>query len=173
MANLAPIVPYIMAAGTAISGVAGLQASQYQAAVAENNAKLLAQQAERETLAANQDIQDQDTAARGEIAALMASMDASGIRSDTGTMLLRRSSAEQLALRDRELLGQKRDISLENTKRQEVGSRMEARATRSAGKLGLLSTMVQIPTSYLSGASMVNNYNRGRLTLSSPSYARG
>ncbi len=170
MAQLAPLIPYITAGATVLSGFASMQATQYQAAIAENNAKLLEQQAERENFAANQDLQSQDEAARAEIAALMAQMDASGLRSDTGTLLLRRQSAYKLAARDRERLAQKRDIQLENTKRQASSTRAEAKALKRNAGLGLLTTALSIPTSFLSSASAVNEYNRGRLGLSNPSY---
>lgn len=165
MAFLAPIAPYFMAGATAVSGIAQYQNSQYQAQVATNNANLLAQQAERETFAANQDIQDQDTGARAEIAHMLAQMDASGINSSTGTMMFRRAGAESLAVRDRERLGLKRDVALENTKRQEAAQRAEAKAAKRAGKLGLLSSVVGVGTSFLSGSTMVNEFLKGRMTL--------
>lgn len=169
MAFAAPFLPFLAAAGTAVSAVTGFQSAQYQASVAEQNSKLLEQQAQRETLAANQEMQDQDTQARGEIANLMAQMDASGIQSSGGTMLMRRASAETLAARDRERLGLKRDIGLENTKRQAAGQRAEAKAYKKSGKLGLLTSMLAIPTSYMSSASSLNDYNRGRLSLNANS----
>ena len=166
-------LPYVMAIGSAVSGISQYQNSQYQAQVATNNANLLAQQAERETFAANQDIQDQDAGARAEIAGMLAQMDASGINSSSGTMLLRRTGAEAMAKRDRERLGLKRDVALENTKRQESSMRAEAKALKRGGKLGLLSTVLSIPTSFLSGASAVNEFKKGQLALSSPSYTGG
>ena len=81
MAVLAPIAPYLMAASTVVSGISQYQNAQYQSAVATQNAALLEEQATRETFAANQDIADQDQAARAEIADMLAQMDASGINS--------------------------------------------------------------------------------------------
>lgn len=166
-------LPYVMAIGSAVSGISQYQNSMYQSQVASNNANLLKQQAERETFAANQDIQDQDAAARAEIAGMLSQMDASGINSSSGTMMMRRVGAQEMATRDRERLAQKRDIQLENTKRQEAAMRAEAKAAKRAGKLGLLSTMLSIPTSFLSGASAVNEFKKGQLALSSPSYTGG
>lgn len=173
MAFLAPLAPYLMAGSALVSGVSQMQNTSYQAAVATQNADLLAQQAQRETFAANQDIADQDVAARAEIANMMAQMDASGINSTTGSMMFRRAGAESLANRDRERLGQKRDIQLENTKRQEASTRAEASALRKSKGLNLLSTVIGAGTSFLSGATMVNEFNKGRMALTSPSYARG
>jgi uncharacterized protein YgiM (DUF1202 family) len=172
MAFLAPIAPYVMAAGAAVSGLSSYNNAMYQSQVATQNAELLKQNAEREAFAATQDMQDQDFDARAEIADLISNMNASGLTSTTGSMMFRRAGAESLALRDRERLSQKKDIQLENTKRQEGTMRAEAKAMKKAGKLGLLKTFLDIPTSFLSGASMVNEFNKGRLTLSDPSYVR-
>lgn len=172
MAALAPLAPYLMAGSALVGGIAQYQNAQYQAAVATQNAALLEEQAQRETFAANQDIQDQDQSARAEIANMLAQMDASGINSTTGSMMLRRAGAESLAKRDRERLSQKRDIQDENTRRQAASERASAKASKRAGKLGLLSTALNVGTSWLSGATMVNEYNKGRLALNSPSYAR-
>jgi len=170
MAALAPLAPYLMAGSALLGGVAQYQNAQYQSAIATQNADLLKQQAEREVFAANQDIADQDQSARAEIAAMVAQMDASGINSSTGSLLLRRAGAESLATRDRERLGLKRDVQLENTKRQESSMRAEAKALKKASKLSLLSSVLGAGTSYLSGATMVNEYNKSRLALTSPSY---
>lgn len=166
-------LPFVMAIGTAVSGISQYQNAQYQSRVATNNANLLKQQAERETFAANQDIQDQDAAARAEIAGMLAQMDASGINSSSGTMMLRRVGAQEMATRDRERLAHKRDIQLENTKRQEAAMRAEAKAMKRAGRLGLLSTVLSVPTSFLSGATAVNQFKASQLALSSPSYTGG
>lgn len=170
---MAQALPYVMAIGTAVSGISQYQNAQYQSQVAMNNANLLKQQAERETFAANQDIQDQDAAARAEIAGMLAQMDASGINSSSGTMMMRRVGAQEMATRDRARLAQKRDVQLENTKRQEAAMRAEAKAAKRAGKLGLLSTILSVPTSFLSGATAVNQFKASQLALSSPSYTGG
>lgn len=170
MAFLAPLAPYLMAGTAAVSGIAQMQNAQYQSVVARQNAALLDQQAQREAFAANQDIADQDQQASAEIANLIAQMGASGITASTGSMMLRRSGAEFLASRDRERLGQKRDINLENTRRGAASQRLEASALRRAGRLSLLTSALNVGTSYLSGASMVNDYNRGRLSLTEPNY---
>ena len=167
-----PALPYLMAAGTAYGAYSAYDSSRYQAQVATNNADLMARQAKLEVHAANEDMQDRDQRARAEIAEVMAQASASGLTATTGTMLMRRAGAESLAGRDRERLANKRDISLENTKRQEQSYRAEAAAAKKAGRRALLGSLFEIPTSFLSGATMVNNYQRGRLRLDFPSYAR-
>lgn len=173
MAQLAPLLPYLSAGASLLSGISAMQSANYQAAVAAQNAKLLEQQAVRETFAANQDIADQDAAARAQIAGVQAEMNASGINSSTGSMLFRRAGLESLAVRDRERLTLKRDNELENTKRQAVSQRAESKALKKAGGLSLLSTILSVPSSFLSSSSSLNEYNRNRLALKSPSYARG
>ena len=168
MAAVVPYIPYAMAGASAVSGIASYQSSQYQAAVLQNNANTVAMNAEREQHAANLDMQDKDISARAQIANLMAEMDASGLTATSGSMLSRRASMETLAARDRERLGQKRDIQFENSKREEASLRSEAKAAKKMGKLGLLSTMLSVPTSWLSGASMVNQYTQGRMGLTNP-----
>lgn len=172
MAFAAPILPYIMAGSAALGGISQMQSANYQSAVAAQNANLLEQQASREAHAANQDIADQDAAARNQIAGLMAEMDASGLNSTTGSMLFRRAGMERMATRDRERLSLKRDNDLENTKRSAAGQRAESKSLKRAGKFSFLSSMLSVPTSFLSGASMVNEYNKGRMALTTPSYAR-
>lgn len=165
-------LPYATAGATLLSGYSQMQNASYQSAVASQNANLLEQQAQREAFAASQDMADTDASARAQIAGLMAEMDASGLNSTTGSMLFRRAGMESLATRDRERLSQKRDIALENTRQSAAGQRAESKAMKRSGKYSLLSTALSVPTSFLSSASMVNEYNKGRMTLSSPSYSR-
>lgn len=169
---MAPMMPLISAGATALSGLSAMQSANYQSAVAANNAKIVTENAQRETLAANQDLQDKDTAARAEIGMLVSQMDASGLNSGSGSMLLRRTSAEELARRDRERIAQKRDTQLSNSLNEAAGYTAEARAAKTAGRMGLLSTFLDIPTSYLSSASTYNDYKRGRLSLENPSLTR-
>lgn len=171
MAALAPLLPFVTAGASALSGIAGFQNAQYQSEVANNNSKLLGQQAERETFAANQDIKDQDLMARAQVAELMSQMDASGLSSTSGTMLFRRAGAEHLALQDRDRLSLKRDVQLENTKRQQASSKAETKALKGSAGIGLLTSILGVGSSYLSGASTLNDYNKGRLALNNPSYA--
>lgn len=173
MAFLAPLAPYLMAGSAVVSGVSQMQNASYQSALATQNANILKEQASRETFAANQDIADQDLAARAEIADLVAQMGASGIDATTGSLMMRRSGANFLAARDRERLGQKRDVNLENTLQQVASQKAEAKALKRSGKLALLGTAISAGTSFLSGATMLNDYNRGRLALTEPNFGRG
>lgn len=169
MAALAPLAPYVMAAGTAFSTISEMGSMKYQAAVAQNNANMMAETALRERHAADQDMQQKDGDARAEIAAMMSEMDASGLNSSSGSMLMRRAGAESLASRDRERLGQKRDTQFENTKRQEESYRAEAKALKKRRGMAALTGLLTVPTSFLSGASMLNQYTAGRMGLENAS----
>lgn len=160
MAVAAPFIPWIMAAGTAFSVVSGIQAANYQAKVAENNAKISEENAIRETAAANKDAQSRDINAMQTIAELQAEMDASGLNSSSGTMLLRRRSVEELATSDRENLAAKKEANLTNRKNEAASYRAEGKAAKKAGVVNAIGGVLSIPTSYLSGATMVNDFNK-------------
>lgn len=169
MAFMAAAAPFISAGATALGVLQSVQAANYSAKVAANNAKLAEQTAQRETFAANQDMLARDQDAGAAIAELQAGMDASGIRSGSGSMLLRRRSVEELATRDRENLALKRDTNLENRKNEAAGYQAEASAHRSGAFLSGLAGLASVPTSFLSTASMVNDYRRSLLRSSRPS----
>lgn len=171
MAVLAPAMPFISAGATLLGGMSANRDARYQAAVGMKNAQLLDEQALRENFAASQDIEDQDVSARAEVADMLSQFAASGLSASSGSFVMRQAGAALLAKRDRQRLGQKKDVQLANTRNQVSTMRSEAEATRRGGRTSLLSTALAVPTSYLSGASMVNEYTRGRLSLSSPSYA--
>ena len=160
MAVLAPFIPYITAAGTALSVVSGIQASNYQAKVAANNAKIAETNMAKETLAANQDMQTRDVNAMQTIADLQTSMDASGISSTSGTMMLRRRSVEELATSDREKLAEKSATNIANRKAEIAGYQADASAYSSAAAISSITGALSIPSSFLSGATMVNNFKK-------------
>lgn len=170
MAFAVPALPYIMGAATLYSGYEQMQASRYQAAVATANANTVRKQAQIEDLAASEDMRDRDVAARAEIAEMMSRAAASGLTATSGTMLMRQEGAYSLASRDRERLALKRDTARDNKRRQELSLRAEAKEYKRAGRSALLSSLLGVGTSYLSGATMVNDYNLGRMRLQQPSY---
>lgn len=165
-------LPFIMMAGTAVSAYGEYQAAKYQSAIVEHNANLMQENMERENFAASQDMMDRDLAARAEMAEVIANMGASGLSADSGSMLLRRRSLSELADRDRQRLGEKKDTQNQNYRDQIGSARVEAKQMRSAAKTNLLMTPIKMATSYLSGASMVNQYNTSAAGLSAPSYNR-
>lgn len=163
-------LPFIMAAGTAVSGITSFMSSQYQAQVAENNATIAGDAAVRNAFNENQDLQARDIAARQEVAAIVADMGTSGLSATSGSKLLQRTSLADLATRDRERLATNRDVNLKNKLQEKASFKAEAKSARTAGAFGLLTSALQVPTSYLSGATSLNNYRRNSLSLTSPSY---
>lgn len=169
MAFMAAAAPWISATGTALGVIQQVQAANYQAAVAKAGAETAEENARRETLAANRDMMARDQEAGAAIAELQAGMDASGIRSGNGTMLLRRRGVEELAARDRENLAEKRDTNIRNRQREAAGLLAEASAYKSGAFLSALGGLASIPGSYLSTATTVNDYTRSLLRSSKPS----
>lgn len=169
MAFMMAAAPYISAAGTAMGVLGQIQAANAQASIASQNAAIERQNAIDETVAMNRDMLARDQEAAGSIAELQASMDASGITSGSGSMLLKRKSLEQLAARDRENLAAKRDANLQNRLQSAAGLGSQARAYKSGAFLSALGGMANIGTSYLSTATMVNDYKRSTLRSSNPS----
>lgn len=163
-------LPFIMAAGTAVSGVTSYMSSQYQAQVASNNATIAGDTAIRNVFNENQDMQAKDIAARQEIAAAVADMGASGLSMNSGSKLLQRISLADLATRDRERLAANRDVNLKNKLQEKAAFKAEAKSAKTAGLFGLLTTALQVPTSYLSGATYLNQYRKSALALTNPSY---
>lgn len=172
MAFMAPVLPWLAAGSAVVGGISQMQSAQYQAAVAQNNANILEENAARERAAAAEDMQSKDMDARAQVAALMADMDASGLSADSGSFLRRRSGAQWLAGRDRERLERKADTSVRNTKQEAASYRAEAKALKKGGFLSFLTTAFNAGSSYLSGASMLNEYKAGQLQLSNPSIVR-
>ncbi len=163
-------LPYLMAAGTAVGAVQGYSSAQYQAQVAENNAAIMAENARNERAAADQDMMDKDLEAKAQIGAMLSEMGASGLDTNSGSLLLKKNAAYNLATQDRNRLAVKRDVLFKNNAQQQQSFLNEAAAAKSAGTMGLLSSFLAVPTSYLSGASMVNKYNQAKLGLTNPSY---
>lgn len=163
-------LPFIMAAGTAVSGVTSYMSSQYQAQVAENNATIAGDAAVRGAFNENQDMMAKDIAARQEIANVVAEMGASGLSANSGSKLLQRTSLADLATRDRERLAANRDVNLKNKLQEKAAFKAEAKSAKTAGMFGLLTSVLQVPTSYLSGATALNQYRKSALALTNPSY---
>lgn len=155
-------MPYVSAGAAVVSGLSGIQAANYQSAVASRNAKLMEENAQRTSAAAQADMADQDRAAAGEIASLEAAMSASGLVANSGSMMLRRRGLTSLADRDRERLAVKRDTEVGNMMQEAAGLKAEAAASKSAAKWGWLTTGLGAVSSYLSSATTLEDYQMRR-----------
>lgn len=170
-------IPMVLMGMSAVGGIMEAKASsdnyKYQAQVAENNARLTQKSKENETFAANQDMMDKDIAAKQEIGALIAEIGASGLTASSGSMLGRVDSLRQYAAQDRERLAHKRNINSQNRDEETRGLQNEAAANRKAAKNAKIAGVLNVGTSLLQGATMVNNYKQSKAALSAPSYAKG
>lgn len=171
MSFMAPMLPWLMAGSAALSGVQAMQAQKYQSAVAARNAQIESENLKRERLAAAEDMMQRDQSASAEMAAVMAELDASGISTDSGSFLRRKTSMQRLADRDRQRLAAKVDTQTQNSNERIAGFQAESAAAK-PGAMGFLSTVLNVGTSYLSGASMYNNYKTGQMNLQNSSIVR-
>jgi hypothetical protein len=162
----------VTTASAVVGGIAAISSARYQSQVAQNNATIATQNAERtrfETQVANQ---EQDQAAKADIGQLLASGGASGLALGVGSMGLRRKSAEQLAARDRaytDYAGATRAAGFEQQANDFTAS---ASAARSEGVFGALGAGLDIGGSLISGASTVNPATASRITGSTRPRAR-
>jgi hypothetical protein len=162
----------VTTASAVVGGIAAISSARYQSQVAQNNATIATQNAERtrfETQVANQ---EQDQAAKADIGQLLASGGASGLALGVGSMGLRRKSAEQLAARDRaytDYAGATRAAGFEQQSNDFTAS---ASAARSEGIFGALGAGLDIGGSLISGASTVNPATASRITGSTRPRAR-
>lgn len=165
MQAMVAALPYITAGASVLTGVTAIQQANYQAAVLARNSAIMEENAARTAAAAQEDMADQDRAAAAEIASLETAMSASGLDGTGGSMMLRRRGLTSLADRDRERLALKRDTEVGNMMQEAAGMRADSSAAKSAGQWGWLTTGIGALSSYLSSATMVNNYNSKRSGL--------
>ena len=156
-------------ASAVVGGIAAISAASYKAKVAQNNATIATQNAERtrfETQVANQ---EQDQAAKADIGQLLASGGASG---GVGSMGLRRKSAEELSARDRAYTTYAGETRAAGFQQQANDFTSSASAARSEGVFGALGAGLDIGGSLVSGASTVNPATASRITGSTRPRAR-
>ena len=159
-------------ASAVVGGIAAISAASYKAKVAQNNATIATQNAERtrfETQVANQ---EQDQAAKADIGQLLASGGASGLALGVGSMGLRRKSAEELSARDRAYTTYAGETRAAGFQQQANDFTSSASAARSEGVFGALGAGLDIGGSLVSGASTVNPATASRITGSTRPRAR-
>lgn len=136
--------------GTALSAVSGLASANYQASVAKANAKIAEQNAARAQQEAAVAAQEQDWQAAAEIGQMVASMGASGLLIDSPSNLAKQRSARQLAAKDRGYTIYRGATEGANYSQQAATFRADAGAARTAGILGVGSSLI-------SGATKINS----------------
>jgi len=151
-------LPWLSAGASVLSGITQMQTQKYQAAVTARNSEIAAANTAKEAAASAEDMAQRDRDATAQIAEMSAAMDASGLATGGGTMLLRRRGLESLADRDRERLASKRATAIEDGMQQSASLSADAAAMRGASKFGFFTTAMSGLTSYLSGAETLDKF---------------
>lgn len=153
--------------GAAFGLVSTLASSNYNAQVAANNVQIAESNAERSVQRAAVEAQEQDVQARGELGAMLASAGASGLNLGSGSALLRRKSAEELAAKDRGFIAFEGQSKAAQFKQQATDIRDEAALAKQQSFFSTIGQGINIGTSLVSGATKVNEITargiRGRL----------
>lgn len=160
-------------ASAVVGGVAAVSSANYKSQVAQNNATIASNNAERsrnEAAAANQ---RQDQEAKADIGALLAQGGASGLSLGVGSMGLRRKSAEQLAARDRGYTTYAGETRAAGFEQQASDFKAEASAEKRAGVFNAVGAGIDITSSLISGAPSVNPATASRITGPTRPRARG
>src|SRR5690606_3917943 len=128
-----------------------MQASQYQAAVAERNRLIFEQNARAEVEQAQREQADWGVAARGQLGELAAELAASGAVG--GSAGLRYTGAGALARRDSQRIAEEGKVRADGQYQAAADAQSQAAQARSAGKFALFSGATSALSTYISGAT--------------------
>jgi len=151
------------AAGTVYSGIAAMQAANYQAAVAEMNAKIAEDNARRAVFASQVAAQDQDRQTAAALGELLAQQGASGIDVGTGSQLLAQRGTRELGRLDSLRIRQEGDIQRYNFQTDAVNARAQAQLSRMEGRSALIGGILGGARSLLGAASGISDRTRARI----------
>ncbi len=164
VAALAPILSVVGslagAAGTIVSGIAAKNAADYQNQVAQMNAQIARQNADRAIERSQIEQQDNDMLVRSQIGTQEALQGASGVSITGGSQMLTRKAAAQLGRRDSLNIRQAGEIEAYNYKTQAVNQEAEGRLAKAKGQSALMGSYLSAGGSLLSSASTVLNPER-------------
>ncbi len=150
-------------AGTGYSGIAGMQQAQYQAEIAEMNAEIERNNADRVRDAAQIEQQQADIDTAGLLGQQFAAQSASGIDVGSRSHLGARKAARALGRRD--ALNIRHAAEVEATDRLNQASAFDASASahRSAGRSAIVSSFIGGAGSLIGSASSVSPFARRRI----------
>jgi len=154
-------LPNIMAAGSALGAVGQYASMTQQQQMAEMNAELAEENADRALTASQKTARDQDLDARLQIGDLVAQLSASGLKLNAGSTGLQQRGARELAARDRGYTIEAGETEFKNNMDQANDLKAQAKNLRVGKMFATLGNLAAIPTSYLSGASMLNKWRYG------------
>lgn len=138
----------IGAAGTVLSGFAGLQAGKYQQKVAETNAKVAEDNAKLAVQSGAVKSSDNDAEVRAMIGQQEAMQGASGLNVNSGSSILTRRAARRLGRRD--TLTIMNDALLERN-----NLMLDAANSRASGEMAARSGQASLLQGFLGGAGQV------------------
>ena len=142
--------------GGIVSTIGSIASANFNADIAEQNQKLAEENAERIRQQAAVHAQEQDVAARGEIGAIIASAGASGLNLGTGSKLLQRRSAEELAAKDRGFTIFRGEMDAHTEEKRAADFATQSSLASQQGVFAGVGGLLDVGTSLVSGASRVN-----------------
>lgn len=148
-------IPMLMMAGSTISGVTAFVGANYQAQVASQNAQAMEKAASDAAQKNSADAQDQDQRANLEMGQVLADASASGLDVNSGSTMLRRTSLQSLADRDRDRITKVGSAEIESNLTAAADLKGEARMGKFNAGATLLSTPFNAYSSYLDGTNLV------------------
>jgi hypothetical protein len=137
--GLSTIIPLL---GSVVSGVGTFMAGQAQANINEFNANVADDNAKRAIERAQIEQQDQDLQTRALVGEQLAQQSASGVDVGVGSTKYSRMAARELGRRDALNIRQAGELESADYKNQATSSRMQASATRTGAAFGLLGSFL-------------------------------
>lgn len=164
LAVAAPILSAVSAvagaAGTVLAGVAAKNAGDYQAKVAQMNAQIARDNADRAVAASQIKEQDNDMLVRAQLGTQEALQGASGVLVTGGSQILTRKAAAELGRRDTLNIRNAGEVEAYNYKVQAANQVAEASAQKAKGQGALIGSFLSAGGSLLSSASSIADPSR-------------
>lgn len=164
IAAIAPVLSAVSAiagaAGTVISGIAAKNAADYQNKVAQMNAQIARENADRAIERSQIEQQENDMLVRSQLGTQEALQGASGLSIAGGSQMLTRKAAAELGRRDSLNIRQGGELEAYSYKTQAVNQEAEGRLAKAKGQSALLGSFLSAGGSLLSNASAIANPDR-------------
>lgn len=157
---LAMISTGVGVAGAVMQGRAQQQAYSYQAAVAARNAQIAKQNAARESERGQIEAQDNAETAAQELGELLARQSTAGVL-DAGSPANYIRAARRLAARDQTRIREDSTARVRGIQQQEADFRGEAAMARSASRMALFETFINVGSTLVDGATSVRKARLG------------
>lgn len=153
--SLMTIGKFIGVASSVVGAVSGIQASNAQAAVAERNSIVMAENARKlaeQNQQNNMDLADQQAAEKGQA---LAEMGASGLDAATGSSALQSAALARLARRDQNRTAVEGTNNVEQAKQGAADFHNQALQTKQAGRMQLFGNIAGGFDSYISSSTAI------------------